>query len=165
MTSAVVAFVADIPADLSPEQLAKLYAWTQSKFKLSQISMNADGSSYTLSAMCPDGSTKTKRHYQSLLGTNLKHWGVEHPKGQRWLRAVSAEEYQLIIKTPDFAAPTPASSPSSEQNECEDASPKMLPDPPMSGSAQVGGTDASSAHFGLQLPRNLLTQRRMVRSC
>ncbi len=155
MTSVVVAFVADIPADLSPEQLAKLYAWTQSKFKRSQIGMNADGSSYTLSALCPDPA-KTKRHWQSLLGTNMKHWGVEIPKGQKWLRAVSAEEYESIIQTD--AAPTPSASPASEQTEvCEDASsPKMLPAPPMSGSAH--GCGGASAHFGLQLPRNLLTQ-------
>ena len=153
MTSAVVAFVADIPADLSPEQLAKLYAWTQSKFKRSQIGMNADGSSYTLSALCPDPA-KTKRHWQSLLGTNMKHWGVEIPKGQKWLRAVSAEEYESIIQTP-YAAPTP-SSPASEPNEeCEKASPKMQAFP-ISGSAH--GCGGASAHFGLQLPRNLLTQ-------
>ena len=151
MTSAVGAFVADIP-DVTPEQLAKLYAWTQSKFKRSQIGMNADGSSYTLSALCPDPA-KTKRHWQSLLGTNMKHWGVEIPKGQKWLRAVSAEEYESIIQTP-YAAPTP-SSPASEPNEeCEKASPKLQAFP-ISGSAHGCG---ASAHFGLQLPRNLLTQ-------
>ena len=158
MTSAVGAFVADIP-DVTPEQLAKLYAWTQSKFKRSQIGMNADGSSYTLSALCPDPA-KTKRHWQSLLGTNMKHWGVEIPKGQKWLRAVSAEEYESIIQTP-YAAPTP-SSPASEPNEeCEKASSPKLPAFPISGSAHHGCGGASA----LQLPRNLLTQRRMVQSC
>ncbi len=95
----VRAFVADIP-DVTPEQLAKLYAWTQSKFKESNINMNAD-SSYALCALCPDGSSKTVRQWQSLIRTNLINWGVEMPKAQKnWLRGVTAEEYQSIIQVP-----------------------------------------------------------------
>ena len=158
MTS-VAAFVADIP-DVTPEQLAKLYAWTQAKFKESQINMNADRSSYTISALCLDGSAKTVRQWQSLVCTNLLNWGVEMPKAQKnWLRGVSAKEYQSIIQIPDVT-PNP-SSPTSEK--CEDR--KMQPALPMSGSAQGCGADATSAGFGLQLPRKLLTQRRIVRSC
>ena len=164
----VAAFVADIP-DVTCEQLAKLFAWTQSKFKESKINMNADRASYTLSALCLDGSTKTVRQWQSLIRTNLINWGVEMPKAQKnWLRGVTAEEYQSImvqIAAPDVAAPNP-SSPASEQNEeCEEA--KMQPALPMSGMAQACGANAPSAGFGLRLPRNLLCQegRRMVRSC
>ena len=169
MTS-VGAFVADIP-DVTCEQLAKLYAWTQSKFKESQINMDADRSSYTLSALCLDGSTKTVRQWQSLLRTNLLNWGVELPKGQKnWLRGVSAEEYQSImdqVAPPDVAAPNHPSSPTREQND--EASPKMQLALPMSGSAQACNADAPSARieYGLRLPRNLLCSegRRMVRSC
>ena len=172
MTS-VRAFVADIP-DVTCEQLAKLYAWTQSKFKESKINITPDRSSYTLSALCLDGSTKTVRQWQSLLRTNLVNWDVELPKGQKnWLRGVSAEEYQSImdqIAAPDVAAPNHPSSPASEENEeCEEASPKMQPALPMSGSAQACNADAPSARieYGLRLPRNLLCSegRRMVRSC
>ena len=135
--------------------------------------MNAEGSSYTLCAVCLDGSSKTVRHWQSLIRTNLINWGVEMPKAQKnWLRGVSAEEYQSImdqVTPPDVAASNP-SSPASEQNEeCEEASPKMQPALPMSGSAQACNADAPSARieYGLRLPRNLLCSegRRMVRSC
>ena len=82
----VAAFVADIP-DVTCEQLAKLYAWTQSKFKESKINMNADRASYTLCAVCLDGSSKTVRQWQSLIRTNLINWGVEMPKAQQKLVA------------------------------------------------------------------------------
>ena len=92
MASSSKAFVADLPENMSEEQLAKLYAWGQS---CEQFDVHMQDGAMTLVAVRK--KCGTAREHMRLLRTNLQNWGVSLPAKQTgWLRLVdesaSAEE-------------------------------------------------------------------------
>ena len=118
----VRAFVADIPATLSDEALAKIYTWSRDKFERRDIAQHEDGS-YVLGALVPEGQNKNVRDWQRLIRTNLLNWGVEMPKQQKgWLRAVTLEQYEsLVTNCGETVSTTTGSDGTDQERDTESA--------------------------------------------
>ena len=83
-------FVADLPADMSPDQLEKLYTWAKKSCSKFDVQLDNETQSMTLVAI----RTKecTAREHQRLLRTNLLNWGCQMPaKMSGWLRIIDQD--------------------------------------------------------------------------
>ena len=146
MASSSKAFVADLPENMSEEQLAKLYAWGQS---CEQFDVHMQDGAMTLVAVRK--KCGTAREHMRLLRTNLQNWGVSLPAKQTgWLRLVdesaSAEEQTS-------QAPTAAEASVPDEGAADTPERSVPPDE----SVPAPSITRQSCSARLELPVNLLT--------
>ncbi len=104
------AFVADLPEEMSPEALERLYAWGKSSCEKFDVHMNANG---TMALVVVRKKPGTARDHQRNLRTLLQNWGVALPQRQSgWLRIIDETGTSSVEQ-----APATTSDPSGQEDE------------------------------------------------
>ena len=99
------AFAADLPPDMTAEQLAKLYNWGKTYCCKFDVQLMDNGAMLLVAVRKKPG---TARDHMRLLRTNLLHWKVEMPPKQaNWLRLIDEAESARSESAPQESAPSP----------------------------------------------------------
>lgn len=145
MTSSAY-FAVDLPAELSVDQLTKIYTWGQETCIQSNLIMQTNGW-YLLIAQRAE--ERDLRSLQRLISTNLRNWGIPPPKQQKgWVRLLTKEEFEARHGggTQDVAA-TAAELAQEEERSV----------PSICSTAREASTRCAADPGMLHLPLNLLT--------
>ena len=103
-------FEADLPTDMTPSQLEKLYEWGKTSCKRLDVHMDGESKMILTAVRHKAGSV---RDHQRLLRTNMTNWGVQFQTKQAgWLRLISdSAPIPPSDTTQDAAAPIENSVP------------------------------------------------------
>ena len=152
------ALVADLPDDMSPEALERLYAWGKSSCEEFDVHMNANG---TMALVVVRKKPGTARDHQRNLRTLLQKWAVSLPQRQSgWLRIIDETDASSVEQAPattsdpsgDESSPVPAGA-------ADALRPKLKTTdraPPITAPTATPATTRASAAVSIHGPRMAL---------